>query len=183
MKKVLLTNFCVLLAAGAAFGQAGVIGLYFNPGYTYPCYDDLRPALVQVFVVHTFCPGAVASQFMVRPGGGWNCMFTGESIAVPVTIGTSLGGLSAAYGRCSASDILISTMNWFCMGTSPVCTYLEVVPDIAAPTGTIEVVDCNYIKLAGAGSTAYINNPYCPHYPCAVPTKQTSWGQVKALYN
>lgn len=182
MNKVLLLSFFALLLAGAAFGQAGGIALYFNGAFTSSYYDDITPALVPVYAVHVLCPGATASQFMVQPGGGWNCTFVGEVIAVPVSIGSSLGGLSAGYGGCLASNILITTMNWFCQGTSPECAYLEVVPDIAAPTGTIEIVDCNFVKLVGIGGTAYMNPPGGGWNPCVVPTKNTNWGQVKALY-
>ena len=153
MKKVLLLTLAMMICASMAFAQAGGIGLYTDsPAYTSCTFTDAGAALVPIYVVHKLCPGATASQFMVVPGGGWNCTFTGEVIAVPVSIGTSLGGLSASYGGCRASDILISTLNWFCMGASPTCAYLEVVPDPAAPSGNIEVVNCAFVKIYGVGS-------------------------------
>ena len=186
MKKVLLFAVCIIFLAGAAFGQAGYIGLFFDApgefaGYTDRCYDDVDPALVPVYVVHKWTPGATASQFIVVSGGGFNCTYTGEVIHIYVSIGATHSGLSASYGGCLASDILIATINYFCSGTSPACAYLEVVPDPLAITGTIEVYDCSFVKLVGFGSTAYFNHPGVCDYPCVVPTKQTNWGQVKAL--
>jgi hypothetical protein len=172
-----------MVCASMAFAQAGGIGIYVDtPAYTSCSFTDAAAALVPTYVVHKLCPGATASQFMVVPGGGWNCTFTGEIIAVPTSIGSSLAGLSAAYGGCLASDILISTINWFCAGTSPACAYLEVVPDPAAPTGTIEVVDCAFIKHVGVGSMLFVNPGAGCGRACGLPTSETSWGQIKSIY-
>lgn len=182
MKRLLLVTCGVILIAPIAWGQSGFIGLFFDQNYSVPCRDDLEVALVPVYVVHMWTPGATASQFMVIPGGGFSCIFTGERIAVPVSIGSSLDGLSASYGGCLASPILISTMNYFCQGVSPACAYLMVVPDPAAPTGQIEVIDCNIVRLLGFGTKAYLNPTGTCYYYCIQPTEQTSWGRVKVLY-
>jgi hypothetical protein len=88
--------------------------------------------------------------------------------------------MSASYGGCVSSDILISTLNYFCMGTSPACAYLEVVPDPASPSGTIEVVNCSFVKLIGVGSILTVNgDATCP---CGLPTHESSWGQIKSIY-
>ena len=184
MKKVLLLTLAIMVCASMAFAQAGAIGIYAdNPGFVVCDYMDTAAALVPVYFVHKLCPGATASQFMVLPGGGFNCTYTGEVIHVPTAIGNLQAGLSAAYGGCLASDILIATMNWFCMGASPVCASLTVVADPAAPTGTIEVVDCAFAKHTGQGSNFYMN----PDVTCAcgiiTPTQETSWGQIKSIYN
>ena len=181
MKKLLLISLALVLCASTAFGQAGAIGLFVdNPGFANCNLYAMTPGLYPVYVVHKLCPGATASQFMVVPGGGWDCTFTGEVIAIPVSIGSSLGGLSASYGGCRASDILISTINWFCMGTTPTCAFLEVVPDPAAPSGAIEVVNCSFVKLYGQGGALYANSDGSCH--CWDPVESTSWGGVKALY-
>lgn len=182
MKKILLLGTCTLLCAGGVSGQAGQIGLYFDhPGYSCDCYYDIVVNHITVYVVHTLTPGAAASQFMVTFGGGFSCTYTGEDVAFPTVIGSVVGGLSVSYGGCLSSNILIATMNFFCMGTSPVGAYLQVVADPGAPTGNVEVVDCNFVKLVGYGGRGYINPEY-PRCCCISPVKQTSWGDVKALY-
>ena len=69
-----------------------------------------------------------------------------------------------------------------CSGTSAPCSKLEVVPDPAVATGTIEVFDCNHFRLVGGGGLMYVN----PDGSCdcgeVVPAEDTSWGQIKALY-
>ena len=185
MKIVLVLTAMILLCASAVYGQAGVIGLYVDaPTYVNCGYTDTAPALVPIYVVHKVTPGATASQFMVAAGGGFNCTYTGEIIAAPVSIGSTQTGLSASYGGCLASDILIATINYFCMGTSPTCANLRVVPDPAAPTGQIEVVDCAFQKRTGFGFPFYINEDFtCRSLQmCQIPTKNTSWGEVKVLY-
>jgi len=132
MKKVLVLSFCILLCTAAAYGQAGFIGLYVDSPAYVDCYpNDTAPALVPIYVVHKWTPGATASQFMIEAGNGFNCTYTGEIIAVPVSIGNTQTGLSASYGSCMASDILIATINYFCTGTSPPCATLTPVPDPA----------------------------------------------------
>jgi hypothetical protein len=182
MKKLLLISLALVLCASTAFGQAGTIGLFVdNPGFVQCTFVDAAPALVPIYAVHHITPGATASQWMVVPMGGWNCTYTGEIIHVPVSIGNTQSGLSASYGGCLSAPILMATINYFCMGVSPTCAYLEVVPDPAAPTGTIEVVDCSFVKLIGSGGVIYANND--GSCDCYDPVKSTSWGGVKALYH
>lgn len=183
MKKVLLLTLAMMICASMAFAQAGGIGIYTDGAYTNCSLTAVAPGLYPVYVVHVLCPGATASQFKVVPGGGWDCTFTGEIIAVPVSIGSSLGGLSASYGGCRASNVLISTLNWFCMGTTPACAYLEVAPDPAAPSGNIEVVNCAFVKLFGVGSMMFANPGGGCSRPCGLPTQDSSWGQIKSIYS
>ncbi len=186
MKTSLFVTAVMLLIAGAAFGQGGGIGLYVDyPTFVQCSYNDTGAGLVKVYVVHKNCPGAVASQWMVISGGGFNCTYIGEwhsCAALAMTCGTTLGGISLPYSGCVvASNLYIAEIHYFCTGASPPCAFLEVVPDTDAPTGTIEVVDCNYVKLAAVGSKLYFNDDgTCG--ACGLPTRDTSWGQVKALY-
>jgi hypothetical protein len=182
MKKLLLISLALLFVSSTAFAQAGAIGLFVdNPGFVDCTADDIAPALIPIYVVHHLTPGATASQFMVVQMAGFNCTYTGEIIHVPVSIGSTLTGISVSYGGCMPAPILIATINWFCMGTSPTCSYLEVVPDVAAPTGTIEVVDCAFTKLIGTGGVVNFNND--GSCDCYDPVRNTSWGGVKALYH
>lgn len=189
MLKSLILVIGILLCANLAFGDdgggscaGGSIGLYADVAYVTCDYTDAGAALVPIYVVHKYIPGATASQFMVLPGGGFNCTYTGEIIHVPVSIGSTVSGISVSYGGCVPADILIATINYFCMGASPSCAYLEVVPDPAAPTGTIEVVDCAFVKLQGAGSMIIFNNDGTCGRPCGLPINDTTWGEVKNLY-
>ena len=84
--------------------------------------------------------------------------------------------------RLSALAILIATMEFFCMGASPPCAYLEVVPDPGAASGRIEVTDCAG-QVHYVGGSRFIMNDYGGCGFCFPPATQTStWGQVKAMY-
>ena len=182
MRNVAILSVGILLFASAVFGQVGIIGLYSDLAYTVCHTLDYGPALVPVYVVHKPQPGATASQFMVVPGGGFNCTYTGEIINVPVSNGSTQTGLSASYGRCVSAPILIVTINYFCTGTSPPCASLEVVPDPAAPTGTIEFIDCSFAKLVGKGWIMFFNPDSGCNCYIVGPTRFTTWGNVKALF-
>ena len=182
MKKLLLISLALLFVGSNAFAQAGAIGMFVDAGTYVDCTgDDVGAALVPVYVVHHLTPGATAVQFRVVPMAGFACVYTGEIIHVPVSIGNTQAGISASYGGCLPAPILIATINYFCQGMSPTCSYLEVIPDPAAPSGTIEVIDCSFVKLVGNGGVLNWNND--GSCDCYDPVKNTSWGGVKALYN
>jgi hypothetical protein len=182
MKCLLLIAVSLVFCAGMASAQSGYIGLFVDFGSYADCdYVDAGAALIPVYVVHKMTPGAVASQFKLVSGGGFTMIYTGEIVAMPTVIGSTYAGISLAYGGCRSSDILLVTINYFAMGSSPSCAYLEVVPDPSAPSGTIEVIDCGYVKLIGGGSRLYVN----PDGSCScqvVPVEETTWGHIKTLY-
>lgn len=184
MKYFWMVAVCLLSSASGVYGQAGFICIYYAEWTFTQCdYEDTTPALVPVFVVHKGTPGATASQFMVTSGGGFNCTYVNE-VQGPATIGSTQTGISISYGGCRASDILLVTINYYCQGTSPACSYLKVVPDPDAPTGTIVVVDCSFVKHSTLGGLLRFNaDDSCD---CLldqpVPTKTTNWGKLKVLY-
>ncbi len=184
MKRSLLIGLGILFCASMAFGQAGGIGLYVDhPGYTQCNYDDTGPALVPVYVVHKLCPGATASGWMVVEGGGFNCTYAGEIACGGMThVGSSQTGIACPYGGCFSSNVLIATIHYFCAGASPACAYLEVVPSPRTSSGTIEVWDCNSVRLAAVGGKLFFNDDGTCGRACGLSTKTTSWGKVKAMY-
>jgi hypothetical protein len=181
MKKVLTLSVGILLCASAVHGQAGAIALYPDPAFDDCSLDDTAPRLAPIYVVHKYTQGAAASQWKVVTGGGFNCIYTGEVVHMPVSIGSALAGISLGYGGCLVSDILLVTINYFCQGLSPVCAYLQVVGDPASGSGSIEVVDCNFVINIVPGGQLYVNVPDCGE-SCTTPTRDTNWGRVKALY-
>lgn len=181
MKKALVLSVAILLYAGVVFGQAGAIGLYVDtPAYAQCDFIDAAPALVAIFAVHKFCPGATGSQWMVVSGGGFACSYVGE-IPPMGAAGSSQTGISISYGGCVPCDVLLVTINYYCTGTSPPCAYLEVVADPSRPTGDIIAVGCDFVQYPAPGARLYIN-PDGSCSPCGIATRETNWGKVKALY-
>ncbi len=188
MRKFLIFIIVTLLFPCVAIGQAGFIGLYLDTPIYMDCdYIDAGPALVPVYVVHQACPGATASQWMVFHGNGFNCTYVGEIVNMPVSIGSTQTGISLAYGGCQgATNLLLVTINYFCMGASPTCAYIEVVGDTASVSGTVEVIDCSLTLHTNVGGRWMTINPDvtclcgCPCGSC--PTYVSSWGRIKAVY-
>jgi hypothetical protein len=183
MQKTLTLSVGILLCAGAAFGQAGGIGLYVDVVVFSQCdYDDTAPNSVDIYAVHKHTQGATASRWKVEAGGGFNCAYIGE-ITPTGSVGDTQNGIAIGYGACLSSTILLATIHYLCSGTNPPCAFLEVVPDPSAPSGKIEVVDCSFVTLEGVGSTLFVNNDGTCGRPCGIPTRETNWGRVKALYH
>lgn len=182
MKKALVLSIGVLLCASTAYGQAGHIGLFADSLSFSNCelVDD-QMAVVPIYIVHKGLLGATACQFMVAPGGGFDCTYLASTNRFQTTIGDPLMGVAVSYGSCLMPDILLITMIWFCEGLSPVCSWLEVVPHPASPTGTIDIVLCAGLLPATGGIMAVNNDGSCD---CGGwhPVDETTWGRVKSLY-
>lgn len=183
MKKAVFLCLGFLLYASAVFGQGGAIGLYADT-LLYSCdFDDTGPGLVSIYAVHKYSPGASASEWRVVSGGGWNCAWTGDLNHFPTVIGNTQAGITVGYQGCLVSPILLVTINFFCLGTSPPCAFVEVVADTAMTAeGQIQVVDCDYNAHVGVGSKLFVNNDGTCGRPCGIAIRETSWGRVKALY-
>jgi hypothetical protein len=182
MKRGAVLSFCILLSAGLAYGQAGFIGLFTDFSYT-DCSVVDTPGEVYIYAVHKASTGATASQFRIAVDAGMTCTPVSVIHNFPTTLGDPATGISISYGACYPSDILLFTWVFSCSGTSLPCSKLDVVPDPAVLTGTIEVFDCNHFKLVGGGGVMYVN----PDGSCdcgeIVPVEETSWGQIKSLYH
>lgn len=82
-------------------------------------------------------------------------------------------------------NFLILTVNFLGDGLSPACSLIKIVPDPSAPTGNIEIVDCQTpfpekFEFAYLGAGIVNGDGSCP---CTyVPVQDTTWGGIKALY-
>jgi hypothetical protein len=207
MKTVIVISALIAFAPCSAHGQAGYIGLFSDaPAYVWCDLVDISPALVPIYIVHKGCPGATASRFMVVTGGGFNMFYTGEIHHMPLTYGDSQTGVCIQYGTCYSGDFLLITICYFGQGLSETCSRADVVADPMSASGSIEVMDCAGNTLAATSGMMYINSDgscSCGELPgeparstlikpasaatpddfCyPLPTRERTWGQVKALY-
>jgi hypothetical protein len=142
MKKILILSVCVLFCAGTSYGQAGYIGLYSDVGGTDCTMADVS-GLCYVYVIHKNAPGATSSKFMIQDIGLNSTIFLNEVFSTGrIWVGSFHSGVVVSYGACYSSDVSLGTMEYFCQGTANPCATTRVVPDPAAPSGTIEVMDC-----------------------------------------
>jgi hypothetical protein len=183
MKRALLLSVCLLVVASIAFAQPGSIGLFADPGGTSCNVTDAAPGLLLVYVVHVLSPGATASQFAVAWDPCFLVTYLSEAVTPPyIGIGNSQAGIAIAYGSCIPSPAMILTLQFFGSGITSPCCFMHVIADPTATPPGIYVTDCASPPnlLTATGGEAIVNpDPSCN---CNVPVEETSWGQIKSLY-
>lgn len=186
MKKIVMFCVWVLLCAGTSYGQAGYIGLYSDISGTECTTADI-PGPCYVYVIHKNASGVTSSRFMIQDIGLNSTIFLNEVFSPGrLWTGSLHSGVVVSYGACFSSDVLLATMEYLCQGTADPCATTRVLPDPAAPSGTIEVEDCGFppnTLVANASILTWNDTGNCiPGCGQVVPAQDTSWGQVKALY-
>ena len=177
MKRTLLIGICVVFCASMAFAQNGSIAVFSDVGGSDCNFAD-DGGLVQVYVWHIYSPGAIASEWMLDVTEvGWSHLGDLKVLEF-LYIGTSVLGVSVAYGSCLTDNFLLMTVNFFGTSADP-CGLIGIV---AAPTKAgVRSVDCAENPLFIPGGQGRVNpDGTCT---CAVPVEETTWGNIKALYN
>jgi hypothetical protein len=187
MKRFVLLSIGLLLVASLAFAQTGSIGLFADPAALSCDVYDSGPGLVIVYVIHVYTPGATASQFIVASMWGNAMTYLSEAVTAPyIKIGTCAGpgatGCAIAYGSCVGSPNMIMMIQYFASGLTPPCSYLQVMADPTATPPGIYVTDCaDPPNLLTATGGDVVINPIEGCF-CNIPVEDTSWGQIKSLY-
>jgi hypothetical protein len=179
MKRTLLIGVCMVFCASLAFAQNGSI-MVFSDGAD-PLVDpaDCNFAdvggLVQVHIWHMYSPGTTASEWMLETPG---YSHLGDQPEFQLVIGTSISGVSLSYEACYADNFKLMTVNFF-GNAAPSCSLVRIV---AAPgKAGVRSVDCAENSVLIAGGEGRVNpDGTCT---CAVPVEETTWGNIKALYN
>ncbi len=181
MKKALLlvVGLSMIFTASLAFGQAGNIMLWTDPGHTM-CDT---PAAGFLFWYLTFegHNGATAVQFAIDTHG--NFVKVADSWAFQLVIGASDTGVAIAFGSCLASPINLGNVIYNGLGTAAPCSTVDIVPDPGALSGTLEMVDCAQNTLIPGASHLTVASDGSCQCGVTVPVEETNWGQIKALYN
>jgi hypothetical protein len=179
MKRAMIIACCLVFGASMAFAQAGSIGVFSDAGATSCNFVD-GGGLVQVYISHVYTDGATASQFKLAAPAGWTHL--GDTWNFTTVIGTSINGVSVAYGACFVGPIALGVVNFF-GAAAPGCTMIAIVADPASPSGDIEAVDCALPdpgKMFPTGGAGRVNSDQT--CDCNVPVQDTTWGGIKALY-
>jgi hypothetical protein len=174
----------VVLVAGlasTASAQVGKLGVYSDTAGNSCNITDAAPAIVPVYVVHKFDPGegATAARFKLQTT---NVTMSPVGASSPFAVlGTWDTGVSIGYGSCQSAAVVIITINFFGSGTNPACGRFDMVPDPFAPSGTIQITNCDFgdVNVANGGSAIVNPNGTCQ---CNIAVNQSTWGGVKALY-
>jgi hypothetical protein len=209
---VVCVALVVLLALNAP-GVAGVgwLSVYPNQSGTCGSLVDNTAGLLTFYVVHTSDFGinpppaeATASRFkLVYDDGTFlGGTFLSETTGSLASFGASDTGITVCYGSCLQSPITVLTVNFFVVGLTPPCSFIQVVGHPDAASGVVEVVDCSDAIHAVGNGVAIVNEdascPACTVDPgiaaaeetvsgtfplCeTIATEPSTWGKIKALY-
>ena len=182
MRKALILSFALMLVAGVAFGQAGTINIFADPIGGSCAVTDSPAGLKNYYIVHTNATYVAGVQFRAKVPTCFTGTFSKDTYPAGfLNIGNSQTGLSIVYDPfCLNSPILVATVELNVLGTTPACCVWRVTADPAVGSGEIEVSDCDYNVIFATGYHAIFNpTGACS---CSVPNEDTTWGQVKALY-
>jgi hypothetical protein len=160
------------LCVGAAFGQAGTIGIFADNAGTNPYISDTQPGLLTVYVVHVATDGAAACEYAAPQPACFPATYLSDTNVFPVTIGNSQTGVSIGYGSCRVGTVLVQKIDFFATGTTPPCCPYDVTCDPLSGTdacalGKVDIVDCHQAPAYAEGGSAVINHEGCD---CPQPT-------------
>jgi len=162
----------------------GTMGIYMDVAGTNCNIVYQSAGLLTVYVVHRDFDNAAAAQFSAPKPDCWaGATYLSDTDIFPVTIGNSQTGKSVGYGSCRTPPVHVTSINYFVQITEgPACCPYPVLPDPQSPSGEIDIVDCTNSTVYATGLVARIKpDGSCP---CGtVPTEETTWGRVKAMYS
>ena len=175
-----LILFAVLMLVGtagtvAAQSGRGRIAIFSDAALTDSSLADVFPPhIADIYIAHVDHWGVVASQFKTVAEDGFDGIWSSETSPYLTAGGTSPNGIYIWYGACITSDIVILKVTYLLPATSSPCSRLRVVPYPDSQPKII-CVGCDMAELpCDSGGSLRVN--------CTVPTAQTTWGRVKALY-
>ena len=184
MKRSLLISFCVVFCSSIALAQPnlGSIDVFSDPGYADCNFIDAGgPITAYVLVTHSV-DGTTGATWMMDIPSAW--IFLGQTSPFVNIFGDALNGITIGYAQCLTGNFLILTVSFIGDGLSPTCSHISIVPNPATSSGLIEIVDCQLpfpLKhvFDQLGQGIVNGNGSCN---CNVPIQQTTWGQIKSLY-
>lgn len=170
------------LTAANAQPDSGYITAYADESGASCILHDDSPGTFNVYVLHEDFIGANSWQFMVVNSNGFTASYIGETVTPPLlSFGNTQTGIAIAYPGCLSQDQLLVTITYQGLGTSGQCSYIEVVahPGYAG----ILTQGCAFEILPTPTRGPLLVNPDASCTPwCIVPTRQTTWGSLKAMY-
>ncbi len=189
MRHLLILTFVLMLTASLAFAQAGSIGVFADDTGTSCDVLDAEVDLCKLYVVFVNHGGITGAQFqspvpdcMTADYMSWSSPWS-VKIGNPVEpdIVTGLVGVAIGTGICVAAPTILVTLSFFCQGTTPECCYYPVLPAEGVVSGLIEGVDCSFTATFPTGGEAIVH-PVAGVCECNVPSQDTTWGKVKAMF-
>jgi hypothetical protein len=167
--------------------NTGSVTLFADESGATCTLQDSTPGPLTAYVIHSIPEGwgNVSCRFSVVVSPGFSGSYVAEMIHAPWWEGTLRDGIEVAYNQCAIGSYLVATITFQGMGTSEPCSYLEIVPHPENWLGAIEVMSCSFeTRPAPTLGRLWVNpdGEACSPWCATVPTHETTWGGVKALY-
>ena len=180
MKFVLLSVLVgVVSLAGTGVAQER-IELFADAGRTACDVADHQPSVVTLHVFLTGPDTATLAGFKAQIPACWTGATWLADVTDYVSIGTSQGEMSVAFGQCLAPPVHVAQIMIATSGTAPGCCNYAIQQPVSFP---LQYVDCGFAEInAAPGQSVTINaTASCP---CMLPVavQPTTWGSVKSLY-
>jgi len=186
MKKVLLIALALTVCSSVAF--ADHFGVYSDPAgmscamTTFNPFPNSTPG----YLIQKLNSGAQGCQFGIVDASG--LAYTGFT-SDHVVLGQP-NNFNVGYATCLGGEVRVMTLNFLAFpgGNYTCANRVTVVAATASPIpGEIVTVLCDFsIEGAGTGGVLYVgpDSQACvgPTGCDPVPTAQTTWGGIKALY-
>jgi hypothetical protein len=180
----------LMLGASLALAQelpGGRIGMFADQAGTDCSIADSAPGLLAVYVVHIGTTGATASQYIAAKPGCMTGSYLSDTNPFAVTVGNSQTGVSVGYGTCRAGSIHCQTISYFAAGTTPTCCIYPIKCDPlgvdACASGLVDIVNCDFQPALAKAQSAVVNEAAACQCLDIVAEEDSSWGQIKALFN
>ena len=182
--KMLLPVLALLLVSITFSATASIaqdkVELFVDEGRTVCSLSDNVPAVVSLHVFLTGPDNATLVGFKATLPDCWQGATWLADVTPYVSIGTSQGEMSVAFGQCLTPPVHAVEIQVATSGTSLPCCEVKILQPISFP---LQIVDCGFAEVnATAGQSVMVNpNASCP---CTTPvaTESSTWGRVKALY-
>ena len=184
----------LLVATLPSVASADLIGVYSDPS-TVLCSVHDDPGPKTLYVVHKFSLGSFGSRFRVEYSSGFTGTLVGFSSSFASVSGNPAGGATVMYDNvCQAGTFQVMTLSFMLYGGSPTCSWVRVAPT------SVQVYTCGqqwqpadwegtHVTPGSGGPNCPNDLPYeehthfCrPYWEPTIPTAESTWGAVKALY-
>ena len=186
MKRGLLLMVIVLLSASVAFAQlpGGAVGVYADELGTSCNFVD--GPLFTFYMYHLSSPGATAVEFQLDITGVPVGMHLGDVTPFLLKQGAFADGTSIAYQACLSNNVYLGAANYISAGPAPVCLAIHIIahpiPSVSGATTPL-AYSCASEFMETSGSMGTFNNDGSCLCTGSTPVNESSWGQIKSLYN
>ncbi len=166
MSRMAAVSLCIIVVfAGISQAQTGHIALYSDTQFMDPHLGTEGTGLVSIYVVaHSSTPLTAVQYWAPIPDCWQGATWIGDVNLFPISIGSSQSGMSIGLGGCVTTPVHIQTINVITTIPPPndICCLMVTRPDLQAPSGEIEFVDCNNVKFFGAEAYAIVGDGNAP---------------------